>query len=149
MKRNENLKASFQNYHIRGILRMSSNKGYALAMGVAVLAVVFIGFMATTGFFALPEPPAIKSAEVYPQQAGPNNVLLITAGVEDRQGVRRVDAANGNDRAELTLIEGNANKGTYQGSWIVRGPPGKKDITITATNVLNKKASITVQYEVV
>lgn len=127
----------------------TNEKGYAIVIGIAVLAAVFIGFMATTGFFALPGKPSIVSAEVYPEKARLNDVLLITASVEDRQGVKSVEASVGNDNIALALIEGTESKGSWQGSWIVRSPPGAKEMTITAVNMLNKKSSIIVQYEVV
>ncbi len=127
----------------------ANEKGYVIVIGIIVLAAVFIGFMATTGFLALPGKPSIASAEVYPERVKLDDVLLITASVEDRQGVKSVEASVGNDNIALALIEGTESKGSWQGSWIVRSLPGTKEITITAVNILNKKSSMTVSYEVV
>ncbi len=127
-------------------------KSNTIILVVVALAVAFAGFMAATGFFLLPDKPSIAYVEVYPEKAMPKDVILITADVEDRHGIKYVEAEaqynTGSDKISLALIEGDRNKGRYQGSWIIHEATGKREITITALNINSRKTSASVPYEV-
>lgn len=117
-----------------------------------MLAVAFAGFMATSGFFLVPDKPSIAYVEVYPEKAMPKDVILITADIEDSHGIKYVEAEaqynTGSDKISLALIEGDRNKGRYQGNWIVHEASGRKEIVITAININSRKSSAAVPYEV-
>ncbi len=127
-------------------------KNYAIALGIIALAVAFAGFMATSGFFFIPDKPSIIKVELYPEKATMKDVILITADIEDSHGIKYVEAEaqynTGSDKILLELIEGDKKSGRYQGSWIIHEATGRKEITITALNINSRRSSASVLYEV-
>jgi len=93
--------------------------------------------------------PKIISASVEPSKVVPGDTMIVTAEVEDCYGIESVTADMGGiETIELKLVEGNVYRGIWQRSWLVHSTEEKKYITtITATNVLGKKAAFEVEWE--
>ncbi len=116
---------------------------------ILLIAAAFVIFIL---LFKSP-PPQILSASVYPQKVMPGQILVIKAEVKDNLIIKNIKASIETDDlpdvTRLLLVDGSIRQGIYERGWIVHDTSAQKwyNITITATNLLGKTASIIIPYQ--
>jgi hypothetical protein len=97
--------------------------------------------------------PQILSTSVYPEKVMPGQAMLIRAEIRDNFVIKNAKATIETDDlpdiTRLLLVDGSIRHGKYERVWIAHDTSAQKwyNITITATNIFGKTASIIIPYQ--